>query len=76
MRKIGQIRGWVVPHKERRVLKLLLMHTREREREFVINSPSVPGKRAVRIRVEFAPEELSEFEVSVRVVAPPRSPTH
>ena len=76
MKKIGQIRGWVVPHKERRVLKLLLMYTRECEHEFVINSPSVPAKRVVRIKVEFAPEELSEFEVSVQVVVPPGRPTH
>lgn len=68
MKKIGQNCGWVIPRKERHVLKLLLMRTREREHEFVTKSPSIPRKRAVKIQVEFAREELSEFEVSVRIV--------
>ena len=68
MKKIGQMRGWFIPHKERRVFKLLLMHTRECEHEFVTKSPSITRKRAARIKVEFAREELSEFEVLVQIV--------
>ena len=76
MKKIGQKCGWVIPHKERRVVKLLLMHNRECEHEFVTKSPSIPRKRAARIKVEFAREELSEFAVLVKIVIEPSTPTH
>ena len=71
MKKIGRNCGWVIPHKERRVLRLLLMHIRECEHELVTRSPSIPRKRAAKIQVEFAREELSEFEVLVRIVQNP-----
>ena len=75
MKKIGQNCGWVIPRKERRVLRLLLMRTREYEHEFVTKSPSIPRKRVARIQVEFTRDELSEFEVSVRIVRQPGSPS-
>lgn len=76
MKKIGQIRGWVIPQKERRLLNLLSMHTREREHEFVTKSPGLPRKRAARIQVEFAREDLSEFEVLIQMLMQPGSPAH
>ena len=68
MKVIGEKCGWVVPQKERRVIKLLRVHTCECDHEFVINSPSVPRRKAgLKIHVEFAPEELSAFEPAVQV---------
>ena len=57
------------------MLKLLLMRIHERDHEFVTRSPSILRKRAVRIQVEFAREELSEFEVSVQIVIKPSGPS-
>ena len=69
MKVIGQKCGWVVPQRERRVIKLLRVHTCECDHEFVINSPTVPRQKpGVKIQVEFAPEEASAFEPSVQVV--------
>jgi hypothetical protein len=65
MKVIGQKFAWIIPWKEKRVLKLLRVRTRECELEFVTKSPGVPPRKA-RIHVQFAPEELSAFEVSVQ----------
>jgi hypothetical protein len=68
MKAIGAKCGWVIPSKERRVLKMLRTHTRECEHEFVTKSPSVPGRKSVlRIQVEFAREELSAFQPAVQL---------
>ena len=42
MKAISEKCGWVIPKKERRVLKLLRNHTREYEHEFVSKCPSTP----------------------------------
>jgi hypothetical protein len=75
MKAIGQKCGWVIPRKERRVLKLLRVHTRECEHEFVTKSPGVPRRKTVlKIQVKFAREELSDFQVLVQIVTPADGP--
>jgi hypothetical protein len=72
MKTFGEKCGWVIPRKERRVLKLLRTHACELDREFVAQSPSVPRRKArMKIQVEFAPEELSAFHPLVRIVTRP-----
>jgi hypothetical protein len=62
MKAIGEKCGWVIPKKERRLLKLLRVHTCECEHEFVAQSPTIPRRKAaMRIHVEFAREEVSAF---------------
>ncbi len=69
MKVIGEKCGWVIPRRERHVLKLLRYHTREREHDFVSKASSdARGKPAKMISVEFAREELSAFEPAVRIV--------
>jgi hypothetical protein len=69
VKAIGQKWGWVIPGKERHVLKLLRVHTRECEHEFVAKSRTVRRREpAVRIQVEFAREDLSTFQVPVQIV--------
>src|SRR5690242_3998794 len=70
MKTIGQKCGWVISRKERHVIKLLRVHTCESELEFVTKSASVPRRKPVKIRVEFAREELSAFEPTLRIIAP------
>ena len=71
MKAIGEKCGWVVPKKERRLLKLLRAHTRECQQAFVAQSPTIPRhKPAGRIHVEFAREELSAFEPQVYMAKP------
>jgi hypothetical protein len=73
MKAIGQKCGWVIPKNERRVLKLLRTHAREREQEFVTKSPVVPArKQGSTIQVQFAQEELSAFEARVQIRRPGR----
>jgi hypothetical protein len=67
MKTIGEKCGWVIPGKERRVLKLLRTHARDRDREFVTRCQA--SAKAVRIRVQFAEEELSAFQPCVRIVS-------
>jgi hypothetical protein len=68
MRATGEKCGWVIPKKERRVLKLLRTHSRECEHEFVSKCPSAPHRKPdLKIRVEFAREELSAFQPIVRI---------
>jgi hypothetical protein len=67
MKTIGERFGWIIPGKEQRVLKLLRAYKLRRQQEFVARSASVPRRKGtVRIRVAFAREELSAFEVAVR----------
>jgi hypothetical protein len=72
MKTIGDKCGWLIPRKERRVLRLLRTHTREGEREFVTNSSRIPRPKAsseIRIQVMFAAEDLTAFEPEVRFLA-------
>jgi hypothetical protein len=70
MKAMSEKCGWVIPKKERRVLKLLRNHTREYEHEFVSKCPSTPRwKPDLKIRVEFAQEELSAFHPTVHILA-------
>jgi hypothetical protein len=60
------------PRKERRVLKLLRTHACESDHEFVTQCPSIPPRKApLRIPVDFAPEESSAFQPTVRIVTRP-----
>ena len=72
MKAIGEKCGWVIPRKEKRVLRLLRTHVRECDHEFVTNCPGVPCRKAPRrMPVEFAEEQLTAFEPHVRVLAKP-----
>jgi len=69
MKAIGEKCGWVIPRKERRVLKLLRTHTRECEERFVRESPIVAkSKPPLRIVVQFAEEASSAFEPNVEIL--------
>jgi hypothetical protein len=69
MKTIGEKWVWIIPRKERRTLKLLGTHLRERERELVLQCPTASAReRSLNIRVEFAREELSEFNPPVRIL--------
>ena len=72
MKAIGDKCGWLIPRKERRVLRLLRTHTREGEHEFVTNSSGIPRPKApieIRIQVLFAAEDSTAFEPQVRFLA-------
>jgi len=72
MKAIGEKCGWVIPRKERRVLKLLRTHTRACDHEFVANcAPIARRKPFLRIRVEFGAEESSAFEPPVVIKTKP-----
>jgi len=72
MKAIGEKCGWVIPRKERRVLKLLRTRTRVRDHEFVTNCPVIARRKPfLRIRVEFGQEELSAFEPPVVIRSKP-----
>lgn len=68
MKVIGQKCGWIISRRERQVIKLLRVHTCESDLEFVTKSAS--GSKPVRIRVEFAREELSAFQPKLRIISP------
>src|SRR5579862_7338151 len=73
MKAIGEKCGWVIPRKERRVLKLLRTHTRECEERFVRESPIVAkSKSPLRIVVQFAEEASSAFEPNVEIWKNPK----
>jgi hypothetical protein len=73
MKAIGQKCGWVIPPKERRVIKLLRVHTRQSEHGLVPKGPGIPRRKPViKIQVQFAREELSDFEVLVSIASAKR----
>ena len=71
MKAIGRKCGWVIPKKERRVLALLRTHTCERDYDFVTESSGNPGRKPIRVKVDFAQEGLSAFEPTIQVVTNP-----
>jgi len=74
MKAVGEKCGWIIHPKERRILKLLRAHTRERDLEFVSQSPNVPRRqRTVRVQAEFGREELSAFQPVVRILSKPEA---
>jgi len=69
MKVAGEKCGWVIPRKERRVLKLLRAHKRECDLEFVEKSPSLARRRSIsRMQVEFAREDLTAFQPLVELL--------
>ena len=66
MKAIGEKCCWVISRKERRILKLLRMHARERDHDLVAKYPGTPRHQlALKIPVEFAQEHLSAFQPSI-----------
>jgi len=66
MKSIGEKCCWVISRKERRILKLLRMHARERDHDLVAKYPGTPRHQlALKIPVEFAQEHLSAFQPSI-----------
>ena len=67
MKITGRTCGWIIPGKEKRVLKLLRNHQLECDQDFVARCPRIIRRKSTRsLHVEFAREELSAFGVLIR----------